>query len=404
MYSYIARQPIFNSSLQVVAYELLFRDGKSNSFPNIDPDQATSNILTHNQLTLGVESITGNLPAYINFHTEALIQHFPLFLDPEKVVIEILEDVTASYKVLKACKLLKSKGYILALDDYDFDTKWDCFFPYIDIIKIDVLESSILQMSKFINTMSSSNIKFLAEKVETAQEFEKFKMLGFDLFQGYFFAKPEMLKQRKLSTAQHNILSLIEHANRTQLDFDTLSDIFSGDPGLTYKLLRFINSPIYGRSQAITSLKHALAYIGELELKKFIALLALTDLAQYKPIEIMRLSLVRAKFSEQMSAICADAENPPKAFLTGILSMIDGILDQELISILNILPVHADIKVALIDKNNYLSHYLMLAKQLEQGDWQASTALAKKLNIELESCLNMYQIAIKWADEMLLTN
>lgn len=402
MYSYIARQPILNIKQELIGYELLFRNGENNCFPNIDPDQATSNILSDNHLAMGVEGITGDFPAYINFHAEALIKRFPSFLDPKKVVIEILEDVPASDELFETCKKLKKNGYTLALDDHDFDPKWDRFLPYIDIIKVDVLQFTILEIIRFIGEIPDDvEVILLAEKVETLVLFEKLKLLGFTLFQGYFFAKPEMIKQNKISSGTQNILELISHSSREDLDFDAMSIIFSHDPGLTYKLLRFINSPVYGRSQDITSLKHALIYIGNLELKKFIALLALAELSESKPSEIILLSLIRAKFCEQVSLIKKDLEDPPKAFLTGILSLIDGILNHELTTVLGILPIHSEIKSALLSEDSYLTDYLLMAKNIEKGDWRASEVLAEKIGIQSEQCYDAHQIAIKWADEIL---
>jgi EAL and modified HD-GYP domain-containing signal transduction protein len=399
LYSYVARQPILDINQNVIAYELLFRDGKSNSFPNIDPNQATSNILTNNHLTLGVEQVTGDLPAYINFHAETLIRRFPSFLDPKKIVIEVLEDIEISNQLVESVKSLKEKGYTLALDDFDFDPKWDVLFPYIDIIKVDVLAFSILEISKHIRKIS--NITLLAEKVETLAQFEKLKLLGFTLFQGYFFAKPEMLKQRKITTTKQNILDLIGQASKVVLDNDLISEIFSTDPGLTYKLLRFINSPTYGNNQEITSLKHALTYIGELELKKFITLLALSDLSEGKCDEVMRLSLIRAKFCELISQTKLDEVNPPKAFLTGILSMIDGILDHDLEFVLNALPIHTEIKSALRNDSNYLNDYLSLARLIEKGRWQESENISKKIALTPDYCFETYQKALAWADGML---
>jgi EAL and modified HD-GYP domain-containing signal transduction protein len=401
LYSYVARQPILNSNLQVVAYELLFRDGKSNSFPNIDPNQATSNILTNNHLTLGVEKVTGDLTAYINFHAETLIRHFPSFLDPKRVVLEILEDVAVTNELLQACIGLKEKGYTLALDDFDFDKKWLPFLPIVDIIKVDVLAFSIIEISKLVREVAAFDTILLAEKVETAAQFERLKMLGFTLFQGYFFARPEMLKQKKISTTKKNILDLISHASKEDLDLNAISQIFAIDPGLTYKLLRFINSPTYGSSQEITSLKHALVYIGQVELKKFIALLSLSDLSAGKTPEIMRISLVRAKFCEQISLCCFEDENPPKAFLTGILSLIDGILDHDINTVLEILPIHTEIKSALRNEDCALNHYLSLVKNIEKGQWQASEKIAEKLELSGEICFQAYQQALTWADEML---
>ena len=402
LYSYIARQPILNENQELIAYELLFRDGIDNSFPNINPDQATSNILTNNHLTLGFEEITGDLPAYINFHEDALIKHFPSFLDPKKVVIEILEDVPISDKLLSACKILKSKGYKLALDDHDFDPKWKAFLPYVDIIKVDVLAFTIVEISHFVNEVKHLNMTLLAEKVETYEQFQKLKLLGFDLFQGYFFARPEVLKQKKLSTSKNNILELISHSSQADLDFEAIRDIFRSDPSLTYKLLRFINSPSYGSSQEITSLKHALIYIGDLELKKFIALLALADLNNGKPSEIMTISLIRAKFCEQISLHLRNKENPPKAFLTGILSLIDGMLDHNLIDVLQGLPIHPDIKEALTLKNNNLAQYLALAQTIELGDWAGCLTLCEALGIDSKISHDAHSHAIEWADNMLM--
>ncbi|WP_206486021.1 HDOD domain-containing protein [Thalassotalea sp. G2M2-11] len=401
MHSYVARQAILDSRKNLVAYELLFRDGKSNSFPDIDPNQATSNILTDSQLTLGIEQVTGGATAYINFHSETLIKHFPSFLDPKKIVIEILEDVEVCQALITAVKTLKDRGYTIALDDFDFDEKWTPLFPYIDIIKIDVFNQSIISLSKTIRKLHRLDVTLLAEKVETAEQFAQLKMIGFTHFQGYFFARPEIIKQRRISSAKKAILDLLSHSSQTQLDFDAISATFSTDPGLTYKLLRFINSPTYGNNQEITSLKHALIYIGELELKKFIALLALSDLNEGKCSEIMRISLIRAKFCEIISLKRNDDENPPKAFLTGILSMIDGILDHDLEQVLAILPIHDEIKSALRNEKNYLNHYLALAKQCEQGQWQDCDNVAQQLELSTEFVFQAQQEAIAWTDGML---
>lgn len=404
MYSYVARQPILNAASEVIAYELLFRDGEDNRFPNIDPNQATSSLLTHNQLTMGIEEITGKLTAFINFHQDTLINNFPTFLDPSKVVIEILEDVKISPALIKACRLLKEQGYRLALDDYDFDPKWRVLMPYVDIVKVDVMEISLLKISRNIREIEDQDVILLAEKVETAQQFEQLKLLNFTQFQGYFFAKPELMKRRKIGTSERSLLELIEQSSQKSLDFARINEILETDPGLTYKLLRFINSPTYGCSQEITSLKHALAFIGESELQKFISLLALSNLNKDKPSEILRLSLARAKFCEQISLYRQDDESPPKAFLTGMLSLIDGILNHELNQVLDMLPIHGDIKAAIRQEDSRLFHYLRLAIALEHGDWEVAVRYQTLLNIGERACENAHSMAFEWADNLLNMN
>jgi len=402
VYSYIARQPILNTKQETVAFELLFRDGECNRFPDVHPDKATSKIIVDNQLTLGIEEITGELPGYINFHVDALMHNIPTFLDPKKVVIEILEDVSISDNLLEVCKFLKGKGYTLALDDHDFDEKWDVFLPYIDIVKVDILDADIVELDCFLDKLKRHNVQLLAQKVETLTDFEQLKLVGFTLFQGYFFARPEMVKKKNILTAKQHLLDLMSHVSANEFDFDAISNIFNSDLGLTYKLLRFINNPGYGPSKEISSLKHALIYIGEVELKKFIALLALADLKGNKSDEIIRASLVKAKFCEKIAQINQVSENPPKAFLTGMLSHIDGVLDQNISEVMNILPIHSEIKEALIHKENYLAKYLTLAGILEQGKWQEAKAIAKTIGVEEIEYLEAYQESISWSDAMLV--
>jgi EAL and modified HD-GYP domain-containing signal transduction protein len=384
-----------------VAFELLFRDGESNFFPNIDADKATSKIIVDNQLTLGINEVTDNLPAFINFHTDALIHHFPFFLDKKDIVIEILESVAISEELINACKMLKAKGYTLALDDYDFDSKWDVFLPFIDIIKVDVFEVSMEDLKRFLPRFHHVKIQWLAEKVETLTEFEQLKELGFTLFQGYFFAKPEMLKKVNITGSKKHLIDLMKHSCSTEFDFDAISDIFRKDLGLTYKLLRFINSPGYGPSKEISSLKHALIYIGDNELKKFIALLVFADLNEGKPKEIFRSSLIRAKFCEKISTTQEDKNNPPKAFLTGMLSQIDGALNQSISDVMKILPIHEDIKAALVQKDNYLAKYLELSMILEQGDWEKAKTTSYSIKLNEEVYLDTYKESIQWSDAML---
>jgi EAL and modified HD-GYP domain-containing signal transduction protein len=380
---------------------LLFRDGESNCFPDIDGDKATSKIIADNQLTLGISEVTGNLPAFINFSTDALVHHFPSFLDKKDIVVEILENVTISEELIHACKKLKAKGYTLALDDYDFDSKWDVFLSFIDIIKVDVFEVSIEDIKRFLPRFHNMKIQWLAEKVETLIEFEQLKELGFTLFQGYFFAKPEMLKKVNITGSKQHLIDLMKHSCSTEFDFDAISDIFRKDLGLTYKLLRFINSPGYGPSKEITSLKHALIYIGDNELKKFIALLVFADLNEGKPQEIFRSSLTRAKFCEKISTIQENKNNPPKAFLTGMLSHIDGVLNQSISDVMKILPIHEDIKAALVQKDNYLAKYLEISMVLEQGDWEQAKITSDSIKLNEEVYLDTYKESIQWSDAML---
>lgn len=397
MYCYLARQPIFDAKRQLHGYELLFRDGESNAFPNINADEATSKLITEHHLFTGVEKITGGHKAFINFSADTLIHHFPTSIDPNSMVIEVLETVPISTELLAACRELHRMGYQLALDDHDFDPKWDIFLPYVSIIKVDVRQFNILQISKYIHRVKHHNITLLAEKVETQDEFEKLRTLGFALFQGYFFARPEMLKHKKLASSKLNLMLLIAESSQRELNFEKLSGICERDVGLSYKLLRFVNSASYGRGQSIGSLKHAMIYLGEAELKKFVALLALANLSESGPNELLNMSMTRARFCDRLAAANGDPDNPPAAFLTGLFSLVDAMLEQPLPELLEELPLLDDIKAALLHQHGQLGMYLQFARAFEAGDWQQQEVLSQQLQHQVGNLSELYLDSVFWA-------
>lgn len=401
MYCYMARQPILDASKTLVGYELLFRDGVENSFPNINADEATSKLITEHHLLMGVEKITGGQQAFINFSADTLIHHFPTSIDAKSMVIEILETVPISSELLTACRELHRMGYRLALDDHDFDAKWDIFLPYVSIIKVDVRQFNLLQISKYISRIRHHPVTLLAEKVETASEFEKLRQLGFQLFQGYFFARPEMLKHKKIASSKLNLLLLIAEASNLELNFEKLSAIVERDLGLSYKLLRFVNSASFARDKPIGSLKHAMIYMGEAELKKFIALLALANLSEDNSSELLKMSIVRARFCDQLAELNQDTSNPPSAFLTGLFSLVDALLEQPLAPLLDDLPLLPAIKQALLLQAGQLGQYLELAKAFEQADWQLQQQLSQQVLQQPQDLSPIYLQAVTWAEGLL---
>ncbi|SEA95635.1 EAL and HDOD domain-containing protein [Alkalimonas amylolytica] len=400
MYAYIARQPIYDNTKALYGYELLFRDGEQNSFPNIDGDEATSRLLTEHHLLVGVEHIAAGKLAFINFSAETLIHHFPTSIDPATTVIEILETVPISMELLQACKALHGMGYALALDDHDFDPKWDIFLPYTRYLKVDVQQFNLLQISKFIQRIKHHPVTLLAERVETAEQFDKLKLMGFTLFQGYLFARPEMMKHRQLSSNKLNLLELIGEACAEQLDFDRLSSIVERDVALSFKLLRFINNSAYAKEQSIQSLKLAMVYMGEAELKKFIALLALANLANGEEDARIIQSLVRARFCDQLARLCQYPTNPPTAFLTGLFSKVDELVEMPMAQVLSQLPLPASIRQALSERSGRLGHILALIETYEAADWVQAEKLASKLPSHADLAMQ-YHDAVQWAQGIL---
>lgn len=400
MFAYVARQSIFDRDSQVVAYELLFRDGKRNCYPDIEPDEATSKILTGSHLTLGVEEITCGKLAFINFHEDTLLYRFPTSLDPMNAVIEIVETVPISDKLIEACKHIKDLGYKIALDDHDFDPKWDVFLPHVHIIKIDIMESDFATIEANIGKFKDAGVKLVAEKVETKEEYQRCMDLGFDYFQGYYFAMPELVKQKNIPNSKLTLLELMNASNASDFDYDVINTILEKDVSLAYMLLRFINNPMVNKRNKITSLRHALTYMGEVEVKKFVALLALANLGDAKPPQLVHLSLVRAKFCELVARAKKRPENPPKGFLVGLFSLLDALLDQSMADLMAKLPLSDDLKSALLGSQSELRSFLALARAFEYGEWPRVKKISAELELDQRLLHHFYNESIKWGHAM----
>lgn len=400
MFTYVARQAILDRGKELYSYELLFRDGENNCFPDISPDEATSKILTDSHLDLGLDELSEGKPVFINFHQDTLLHRFPTSLDPKRVVIEVVETVKPTPELVSACKNIKELGYTLALDDHDFDPQWDVLLPFADIIKVDVVECDEQALLNNIGKYKDSKIKLVAEKIETAEDFEKYKEMGFDYFQGYFFARPEIIQQKKLPTSKLPLIELIGVSGAAEFDLAKVSAVIERDVSLSYKLLRFINNPTVNKANQITSLRHALNYMGQVEVKKFVALLALANLGDTKPVELIHLSLVRAKFCDLLAKSRRMSDNPPTGFLTGLFSLLDALLDQPMSSIVDKLPIGDNIKGALCGEENELKKFLSLIRSFERGYWKGVANLSEQLSIDLKMSQAFYNESLKWGIAM----
>ncbi len=401
MFAYIARQPIFDENRELYAWELLFRDGKQNCFPDIPPDEATSKLLASSHLSLGLEEIVGDKPAFINFHRDTLMYRFPTSLDASEVVVEILETVKIDEPLIKACKHLRGLGFTLALDDYDATDKWKPLLPYTSIVKFDITEMATDEIARLVPELKALRIKLVAEKVETYAEFDTFKAMGFDYFQGYFLAHPEVVRHRTIESSQLTLLELLSASASVNVDFDKVNAILQRDVSLTYLLLRFINNPTFNKRHKISSLKHALTYMGEVEVKKFIALLALANLSKGQPTELMQMSLVRAKFCELVSVALKQSENPPTGFLTGLLSLLDALMERPMEDLMKKIPVAESVKNALCGKQNLLKDCLLMVQYFESANWSGIKKLSIKYQLKQTLLHAFYNESIKWGRSML---
>jgi len=404
MSAYVARQPILNINEEIIGFELLFRDSLNNSFPHIDPNEATSSIIAQNQLTIGLEQICQNKLAFINFHELSLLNKIPMFLNKDSTIIEVLEDVTVGPEVIAVCKELYEQGYKLALDDHDFDEKWAVLYPYTHIIKVDISQLSMLQISKFSRLLTTSypSITLLGERVETAKQLGILKSLGFTLFQGFYYAQPEMVEQTGLSTDKLKLLKLISLMANPEVTFDQVTNIIDKEASISFALLRYISSSAFAGGKDVTTVKHALTYLGFEEIKKFVALIALANLGAHSNPELHNMAILRSKFCEFLEDLNNENGPTPRAYLTGLLSLISPILNIPIESIVPKLPIDSTMKEALLHRQGTLGLYLMICEAYESGDWELIEDTVSQIGLDKDDIGRAYHDALVWQNEYLL--
>ncbi|TXY03691.1 EAL and HDOD domain-containing protein [Vibrio mimicus] len=398
-YSYVARQPILDREKSTIGYELLFRDGPKNTFPDIDPEQATSRLLSDHFLTAHYSTL-GNHLGFVNFPYQSLINMVPTLFPVKSLVVEILEDCPPTSELLEAIKKMALLGYKIALDDFIPSNEWKAFLPFISIIKFDIRLVPIPKAKLFINKLRSTKIEFLAEKVETYEEFELAKQAGFHYFQGYFFSKPEIIQRKALQPSFLTIVSLLKEVAKPEVDYCEIEAIVAKDISLSYKLLTYVNSSATVSSK-IQSFRQALVYLGQQKLRKFISLVAIASTQDSKPDYLYNLAILRARFCEMLSERVTVQTSPGTGFLTGMFSLLDSLLDQPLDAIVKEMPIEEEVKLALTEGKGILGQILELNKAYEMADWGQVITLAQSLNLPSEAPTECYIEAVKWTADLL---
>ncbi len=393
---FVARQPIFDCNKKIFAYELLFRTGQSNVFPDIDGETATTSLLSSSFFTVGIDKIAAGKKAFINFTEDLIIKGTPQLFPKEKLMVEILEDVEPTDDIVASCKKLKDEGYELALDDFVYAKKFDELLQLSDIIKIDFRLTPLPDIEIMIDSLKKYNCRLLAEKVETYEEYEKAIALGFEYFQGYFFSKPEVLKNRELSASQLTMIQLIAQINSAEFDVDSLEKLIVQDVSITYKLLNYLNSSHFSRLQPISSIRQAISFLGEKGFKLFASLVATSKLAENKPNELVRASIIRARFLELVGIELKRDDS--EMFLLGLFSLIDAMLDQRMENILKKLPLSKNIYAALVERTDDLFLFVRLVETYESGNWTGFRYAQKKSGLDSNQIVDFYLESITWAD------
>lgn len=379
---FVARQPIFNRTKQVVAYELLFRSGLANYFDHVDGDQASSRVIADSFLLFGIEEMTGGAKAFINFTRNLIVDESILALPKQYTVVEILETVEPDISVLKAVTKLKKAGFELALDDFVYDAKFEPLLKLADIVKIDFLNTDETGRRQLAKAFLPRGIKLLAEKVETNEEFRQAMDMGFVYFQGYFFSRPVVVSRKDIPAFKLHYLKILKEINQEEIDFRKLAPLIEGEVTLSYKLFKYINSAAFGLPQKVTSIRQALNLLGENEVKKWATILMLSGMASDKPLELVVTSYVRGRFCQLIAKEAGLAERASDLFLMGLFSTLDAIMDRPLSEVVGDMPINDDVKVAILEQKGRLGIVLKLAIAFERGEWALVTLITTRLKIQ----------------------
>lgn len=366
----LGRQPILRTNLELHGYELLFRSDDKRS-PSATPGAAaTAQVLLNTLTTIGLENVVGEHLAFVNLTRGYVLGQYPLPVPPARAVLEILEDIDVDASVLTGIDRLVGEGFAIALDDYvDFDETLRPLLERADIVKVECLNRTPAELERTVRTLAEFDVELLAEKVETREQFEHCRDLGFNYFQGYFFAKPELMKGRGVAAGRMSLLQLVAELQNPSCNMERIEEIVRHDVGLSYRILRSVNSAAYSIPRAVDSLREAIMYLGTSTVRSLVCLLLISRFDD-KPRELVRTAMVRGKMCELLAGASGRADRH-RFFTVGLLSALDALMNLEMPDVVGKMPLSEDLRAALLEHRGEMGRVLAGALAFEKGDWDA---------------------------------
>ncbi len=400
---FLGIQPIFDRSLHTFGYELLFRSGMgSTGFDGADAVTATSTVISNTFLSIGADKILGRGRGFINFPRELLLDESTAALPSRTVVVEVLETVHPDAQVVSACRKLKKAGFLLALDDFVMHPDYAQLLKIADFVKVDFRATS-KEQCRVLGGLRRNGLRMLAEKVETQAELDDALAMGYEYFQGYFFAKPKMVSAGDVPACKLNSVRLLREVQEPELDFDRLERLTRMEVSLARKLLRYVNSAAFGRRVEIHSIKNALVLLGEAEIRKVVSLAIMPGLVTDKPPELVRSSLLRARTCETIAAHSGLRSRQSDCFLMGLFSLLDAMIGRPLDVLIKELGLPGDVRQALVegpDAQSPLRSVYNLCLACEQADFAGIKEHSSKLEISPDEVSDLFLDALAWSEEL----
>lgn len=400
---FLARQAIYNREFKVVAYELLFRNSEINRFDgSVNADEATVKLIS-NCSSIGFNEITDNKKAYINFTKKLLLNKTAKFLSKDKIIIEILENINPSSKIIATMIELKEEGYIMALDDVDTKSKYLEFGRLITIYKIDFMKTTQVEREQLIKNIVAINpmAKILAEKVETEKDFnEIINNKDYVYYQGYYFSRPIIISGKDIIIRNSTCFQIMTELIKGNFDVNKIENIIKSDVAISYKLFKLLNSASFSFDNEINSIKQGIMILGKKELNKWITVVAMSEMQSENTDEMAISNIIRGRFCE----ILANKVNPSlqsQCFMAGLFSNLDKYMQRSMQDIVMEMPIHEDLKLALITRNNEIGHILGLTEAYENMQIETIDTYSKLLNVNKGVLVDIYFESLEWANKML---
>ncbi len=388
---FIGRQPIYDRKLGVYAYELLFRTADMNRAAITDGDKATSDVIINTFLEIGLDNIVSNRLAFINLTRSFFVNEHSISLPKDRVVLELLEDIEADDEVVAGVKRLTDQGYTIALDDFIYHESLKPLVQLADIIKIDIMALDRDEVRDHVQALRKHPLRLVAEKVETQEEFDYCMELGFDYFQGYFFAQPKVIRGQRLPNNRLAILKLLSRLQDPDISPQQLEDLIAQDVAFSYRILRYVNSASFALPRTIESIQQAVIILGLKSIKSWTTLLAMSQVDN-KPAELVITAMVRAKMAEEL-AKAQKADRPDSFFTVGLFSALDALMDNTMEEILTQLPLADHISDALLHHKGTHGEVLSCVLAYERGQWDQ----IQPTRLNRSQIRDCYLTAVQWA-------
>ena len=390
----IARQPIVDAEIRVQGYELLYRSQLTSPLAGFDGETATATVAINTLLDMGLFAVAGEHPVFVNLTRTFFERELYLALPSQRVVLEVLEDIEPDEDMVRMVRRARELGYRVALDDYVHSERMRPLVELADIIKVDVLDMTDDEVREHARILARPGLILLAEKVETRERFEVAREAGFELFQGWFYARPDLMRRRNLRTDRASLLQVLAAIEDPGIDFDEIGSLIERNLALSHKLMRYVNSALFSLPQEVESVRHACTMLGIERVRTCVMLLLLAEVDD-KPRELMLNALSRARLC-QLLAPTHKAEVDQKYFTVGLFSLLDAYLDQSLEDLLAEIPLSQDVKDAILAGAGEPGMALEAAVACERADWQAQE-LGSVDPVELQ---RLYVSALEWTRQV----